>query len=123
MSREDALCRLAEAHGASINRQGGVYVNGEAYSFTKKLEVAAAYQAARDENGGERPNISNWCCRCRHGGAYSLRASGRAGVDYLISERRRIGNIRKFLRSRKVSKSPAESRPSFEQDERGEPRK
>ena len=58
MSREDALCRLAEAHGASINRQGGVYVNGEAYSFTKKLQVAATYQAARDENGGERPNIS-----------------------------------------------------------------
>ena len=58
MSHEDALCRLAEAHGASVNRQGGVYVNGEAYSFTKKLEVAAAYQAARDENDGERPNIS-----------------------------------------------------------------
>ena len=58
MSRKDALCRLAEAHGASINRQGGVYVNGEACSFAKKLEVAAACQAARDENGGERPNIS-----------------------------------------------------------------
>ena len=50
MSRKDALCRLAEAHGASINRQGGVYVNGEACSFAKKLEVAAACQVARDEN-------------------------------------------------------------------------
>ena len=40
MSHEDALCRLAEAHGASVNRQGGVYVNGKAYSFTKKPSPA-----------------------------------------------------------------------------------
>ena len=60
MSREDALCRLAEAHGASVNRQGGVYVNGKAYSFTKKLEVAAVYQWPATRTAVSVPTSLNW---------------------------------------------------------------
>ena len=62
---DDGSWHLAAAHGASVNQQGSFYIRGEAYDFTKKLEVAAAYIAARDANGGNRPIISGLQDTCR----------------------------------------------------------
>ena len=62
---DDGSWHLAAAHGASVNQQGSFYIRGEAYDFTKKLEVAARYIAARDANGGNRPIMSGLQETCR----------------------------------------------------------
>jgi len=63
MSREE-LCRISLQHGANVNQQGGIYVHGHAYSFEKKLEVAAAYNVAVTLNDGNCPNISEIHRQC-----------------------------------------------------------
>lgn len=40
-----------------INQLSGIYIRGQAYPFTKKLEVAVAYQAMRGASG-TGPNIA-----------------------------------------------------------------
>jgi hypothetical protein len=37
-------------HGASVNANGGIYISGAAYSYTKKLEVAMAYRHGIQQN-------------------------------------------------------------------------
>ena len=58
MPCEEDLLGVAEQHGAHANQQGGIYIHGQAYAFTKKLEVAAAYNDALRDGNGERPSIS-----------------------------------------------------------------
>ena len=50
--------------GAKLNQYGGVYISGQAYDYRKKIEVAASYHAAKANNGGERPNISELARDC-----------------------------------------------------------
>lgn len=65
MSGEEYRRDIALTHGANINQQGGIYLQGEAYDYVTKLTVAAAYNAARDANGGLRPNISDLQRECK----------------------------------------------------------
>ena len=45
-SLRESLEETAAQHGASVNKNNGIYVPGASYSFAKKLQVAAAYRAA-----------------------------------------------------------------------------
>ena len=49
----DARRAVATSHGASVNQRGGIYNQGVSFSFEKKLEIAAAYEAARAANNGD----------------------------------------------------------------------
>ena len=58
------LQSIANQHGMGVNQHGGIYIHGQAYDYLKKLEVAAAYNAAKAGNGGIRPNISQLQQEC-----------------------------------------------------------
>ena len=45
-SLRESLEETATQHGALVNKNNGIYVQGASYSFAKKLEVAAAYRSA-----------------------------------------------------------------------------
>ena len=51
--KQGARRAVATLHGASMNQRGGIYNQGVSFSFEKKLEIAAAYEAARAANNGD----------------------------------------------------------------------
>mmetsp|Transcript_1432 Transcript_1432/g.3626 ORF Transcript_1432/g.3626 Transcript_1432/m.3626 type:complete len:87 (-) Transcript_1432:1079-1339(-) len=53
--------------GANINQQGGMCIHGRAYGYLKKIEVGAAYNAAKDANGGLSQNMSALERACKVG--------------------------------------------------------
>ena len=56
---DSSLSILAASHGASVNQFGRVYTRGHALSYQRKIEIAAAYLAAKEEGGGlSQPNFS-----------------------------------------------------------------
>ena len=57
---DSSLSTLAASHGASVNRFGRVYTRGQAFGYPRKIEIAAAYLAAKEEGGGLlQPNLSD----------------------------------------------------------------
>mmetsp|Transcript_8885 Transcript_8885/g.14506 ORF Transcript_8885/g.14506 Transcript_8885/m.14506 type:complete len:207 (+) Transcript_8885:41-661(+) len=59
---------IAIQHGADINQHGGIYINGKAYDYIKKMEVAEAYINAKAANEGRRPNIEALARNCKVNG-------------------------------------------------------
>ena len=47
-----------QQYGGDVNKVGGIFQNGKAYEYSKKIQVAMAYRVASNAIGGDRPNIS-----------------------------------------------------------------
>ena len=63
---ESARRAVASLHGTRVNQHGGIYNQGVSFSFAKKVEIAAAYEAAKTaNNGGNRPNQTALAAYCR----------------------------------------------------------
>lgn len=61
---------IAIQHGADINQHGGIYINGKANDYIKKMEVAEAYINAKAANEGRRPNIEALARNCKVNGHF-----------------------------------------------------
>ena len=62
---ESARRAVASLHGTRVNQHGGIYNQGVSFSFEKKVEIAAAYEAAKAANGGNRLNQTTLAAYCR----------------------------------------------------------